>query len=223
MARCNASLAGFAKQIKDLEEEISKLRTEASIAKQDNSSMIEDLKTKLNTQKEEMTDLEKQARVFSMAGKLLKDGGIKARVIKQYIPVMNGLINKYLAMLNFFVKFELDEEFNETIKSRFRDDFQYDNFSEGEKTRINVAILFAWRAIAKMRNAAATNLLIMDEILDGSLDNIGVEEFLKLMDDGGNIGQSLFVVSHRGEVLMDKFDRTIRFVKHKNYSSAEEV
>ena len=148
---------------------------------------------------------------------VLKDSGIKARIIKQYVPVINKLINKYLAALDFFVMFELDENFNETIKSRFRDDFSYASFSEGEKMRINLAILFTWRAVAKLRNSASTNLLIMDEILDGSLDGNGTDEFLKILN---NLTQdtNTFIISHKVDQMYDKFSHILKFEKHKNFS-----
>src|SRR5690606_11273816 len=155
--------------------------------------------------------------VLTAASALLKDGGIKAKIIKQYIPIMNKMINKYLAQMDFFVQFELDENFNATTKSRFRDDFSYQNFSEGEKLRIDLAILFAWRAIAKMRNSAATNLLIMDEVLDGALDANGMDEFLTIIQEA-NKDSNVFVISHRGDQLFDKFHSVIKFEKQGNFS-----
>ena len=154
---------------------------------------------------------------YEIVSQLLKDGGIKSKIIKQYIPVINKLVNKYLAAMDFFVNFNLDEEFKESIKSRHRDDFSYSNFSEGEKKRIDLALLFTWRSVAKLKNSVNTNLLIFDEVFDGSLDNNGTEEFLKLinmMNDDTNI----FVISHKGDILIDKFRHTIRFAKVKNFS-----
>ena len=147
----------------------------------------------------------------------LKDSGIKTRIIKQYIPVMNKLINKYLAAMDFFVDFQLDENFNETIKSRFRDVFSYASFSEGEKMRIDLALLFTWRAVSKLRNSVSTNLLIMDEVFDSSLDNTGTEEFLKILNDLTS-DTNVFIISHKGDQLYDKFHSVIRFEKHKNFS-----
>ena len=148
---------------------------------------------------------------------VLKDGGIKAKIIKQYVPVINKLINKYLSAMDFFVQFELNEQFEETIKSRFRDEFSYASFSEGEKMRINLAILFTWRAVAKLRNSINTNLLIMDEVFDSSLDSTGTEEFMKILI---NLTQdtNTFIISHKTDQLWDKFERVIRFEKHKNFS-----
>jgi len=154
---------------------------------------------------------------YDIIAQLLKDGGIKSKIIKQYIPIINKLVNKYLASMDFFVNFNLDEEFKESIKSRHRDDFSYENFSEGEKKRIDLALLFTWRAVAKLKNSANTNLLIFDEVFDGSLDTNGTEEFLKLINMF-NDGTNIFVISHRGDVLADKFKHTIKFAKIKNFS-----
>lgn len=155
--------------------------------------------------------------VLQAASVVLKDGGIKAKIIKQYVPVINKLINKYLSAMDFFVQFELNEQFEETIKSRFRDEFSYASFSEGEKMRINLAILFTWRAVAKLRNSINTNLLIMDEVFDSSLDSTGTEEFMKILI---NLTQdtNTFIISHKTDQLWDKFERVVRFEKHKNFS-----
>jgi len=155
--------------------------------------------------------------LLGFASGMLKDGGIKTKIIRQYIPIMNKLINKYLANLEFFVNFELDEEFNETIKSRYRDAFSYASFSEGEKMRLDLALLFTWRAIAKMKNSINTNLLILDEVFDASLDSTGCDEFLKLLHELGN-ETNVFVISHKGDVLIDKFRSKIEFQKIKNFS-----
>ena len=148
---------------------------------------------------------------------LLKDGGIKTKIIKQYVPIINKLVNKYLDKMGFFVNFNIDENFNEVIKSRYRDEFSYANFSEGEKTRIDLALMFTWRAIAKMKNSVNTNLLILDEILDGSLDANGTDEFLKIIqtltDD-----TNTFIISHKTDTIADKFDKTYRFEKIRNFS-----
>ena len=148
---------------------------------------------------------------------MLKDTGIKTKIIKQYLPVMNTLINQYLQVLDFYVHFDLDEEFNETIRSRHRDDFTYDSFSEGEKQRIDLSLLFTWRQIAKMKNSVATNLLILDETFDSSLDHDGIENLLKILhtlDDDTNT----FIISHKGDILDGKFQSKIEFIKDKNFS-----
>ena len=183
-----------------------------------------DVTNELVQTREELSELESsreklanEAVVLNAATALLKDGGIKSRIIKQYIPIMNKLINKYLAAMDFFVHFELDEQFNEKIKSRFRDEFSYNSFSEGEKMRINLAVLFTWRAIAKMRNSASTNLLIMDEVFDSSLDGVGTDEFFKILNEL-TADTNTFVISHKGDALYDKFRSVIRFEKHGNFS-----
>jgi len=178
---------------------------------------LEEVNNELKELNETKEELLEHKRVYDMAAVLLKDGGIKTKIIKQYIPIINTLINKYLASLEFFVQFELDEEFTETIKSRHRDIFSYASFSEGEKMRIDTALLFTWRAVAKLRNSTATNLLIMDEIFDSSLDNAGTDEFLKLISDLSG-DSNIFVVSHKGDVLYDKFHSVIKFEKVKNFS-----
>ena len=148
---------------------------------------------------------------------MLKDTGIKTKIIKQYIPVINKFVNQYLQVLDFFVHFDLNESFQETIRSRHRDEFTYDSFSEGEKQRIDLALLFTWRQIAKMKNSVATNLLILDETFDSSLDHDGVDNLMKILyslDDSTNT----FVISHKGDILDGKFGEKIEFVKEKNFS-----
>jgi len=154
---------------------------------------------------------------MEVGNKLLKDSGIKSRIIKQYVPVINKLINKYLAAMDFFVQFELDENFNETIKSRYRDEFSYASFSEGEKMRIDLSLLFAWRAIAKLKNSASTNLLIMDEVFDSSLDTTGTDEFMKIIMEIVS-DTNVFIISNKTDQLVDNFTSVIRFEKHKNFS-----
>ena len=158
-----------------------------------------------------------EAQLLGVAADLLKDKGIKTQIVRQYVPVMNKLINKYLAAMEFFVSFDLDENFEETIRSRHRDKFSYSSFSEGEKMRIDLALLLTWRAIAKMKNSTNTNLLILDEVFDASLDTNGCDEFLKLLNELGK-GTNVFVISHKGDVLQDKFRSVIKFEKHKNFS-----
>ena len=154
---------------------------------------------------------------YNVVGKLLKDSGIKKQIIKKYIPIFNGLINKYLHTMDFFVNFTLDEEFNEVIKSRFRDEFSYASFSEGEKQKIDLALLFTWREVARMKNSAATNLLILDEVFDSSLDASATSELLSILLKLGG-GTNLFVISHKGDLLMDKFKRCLRFEKVNDFS-----
>jgi DNA repair exonuclease SbcCD ATPase subunit len=154
---------------------------------------------------------------YETANELLKDTGIKTRIVRQYLPIMNKLINKYLSEMDSYFDFTLDEEFNEVIRSRHRDEFSYASFSEGEKMRIDLALLFTWRAVAKLKNSANTNLLVLDEVFDSSLDSTGTEEFMKLinsLDDSINV----FVISHKGDTLYDRFDEVIKFEKVQNFS-----
>lgn len=154
---------------------------------------------------------------YDICSTLLKDSGIKAKIIKHYLPIMNKLINKFLTAMDFFANFTLDEEFNETIKSRHRDTFSYMSFSEGEKLRIDLALLMAWREIARIKNSANTNLLILDEVFDSSLDAVGTDEFLKLLDSASS-NTHIFVISHKADQLVDKFDSSLGFEKKNNFS-----
>jgi len=185
------------------------------------STVEKDLSDALVSEEEALDgkrELVEEQHYLSLAATLLKDSGIKSRIIKNYIPIINDTINKYLTKMNFFVAFNLDEEFNETIKSRHRDEFTYASFSEGEKKKIDLALLFAWRRIAAMKNSITTNLLILDEILDGSLDDQGTDAFLDIVG-GLDKHTNTFVISHKPkEILQDKFDRTVQFVKRGNFS-----
>jgi DNA repair exonuclease SbcCD ATPase subunit len=180
-------------------------------------SKIPELENHLKDIEVKYNDLVEDKNTLSYAGYLLKDGGIKAKIIRQYIPIINKLINKYLSAMEFMCQFELDEQFNETIKSRYRDEFSYSSFSEGEKMRINLAILFTWRTVAKLRNSINTNLLIMDEVFDSSLDANGTEEFLKILNSLTS-DTNTFIISHKGDQLFDKFDKVVKFEKYKNFS-----
>jgi len=210
------SISGLLSQCKKTAKDIEEFqkKTEEFVINDDKMKELETLIDQLSEQKSELS---KDKEAYNIASIILKDNGIKARIIKQYIPVINKLINKYLSAMDFFVQFELDENFDETIKSRFRDEFSYASFSEGEKMRINLAILFTWRAIAKLRNSASTNLLIMDEVLDGSMDSNGTDEFLKILN---NLTQdtNTFIISHKVDQLVDKFNNVLKFEKHKNFS-----
>ena len=185
--------------------------------KEVNGSEIKELRSQLKDKHSAQELAFDNKEVLSTVSSMLRDGGIKTRIIKQYVPIMNKLINKYLAAMDFFVQFELDENFNETIKSRFRDIFSYSSFSEGEKLRIDLALLFTWRSVSKLRNSVSTNLLVMDEIMDSSLDAAGTEEFLKIINEI-TVDSNIFIISHKGDQLVEKFDTTIRFEKVKNFS-----
>lgn len=159
---------------------------------------------------------------FEIISSLLKDTGIKSKIIKKYLPVMNQLINKYLQLMDFYVNFNLDENFEETIKSRHRDEFSYTSFSEGEKMRIDLALMFTWRAVAKLKNSTNTNLLILDEVFDSSLDTSGTEDFLRIIR-GIDADTNVFVISHKGDMLHDKFEKVLQFQKVKNFSKVKEL
>lgn len=205
-------------KIIDLNKEIDKIQKELLTSAEEFNIINKQID--LNFQKKKLDDLDIQNRIILISQSFLKDTGIKARIISEYIPLINGLINKYLDAMNFMVSFELSETFEETIKSRYRDTFSYNSFSEGEKFRINLAILFAWRDIARLRNSVASNLLLMDEVLDSSLDDDGIDDFfkiLKTLDQDTNV----FVISHKADQVIDKFDDVIEFKKVKNFSLME--
>ena len=197
-----------------LENEINTIQ---KTVREDNSDQLNKLVDELKEAEDLLSELHDLKQTYQAVSVLLKDGGIKAKIIKQYIPIINKLINKYLSSMDFFVQFELNEEFNETIKSRFRDEFSYASFSEGEKMRINLAILFTWRAVAKLRNSISTNILIMDEVMDSSLDSNGTEEFMKVLTQLA-IDTNTFIISHKTDQFYDKFTSVIKFEKHKNFS-----
>jgi DNA repair ATPase RecN len=211
-----ATVSAIDGYIKKLKKEIKELSTKVETSEVDNVRLTE-MRTELECKEKEYETLLVDKQYYDYAGTLLKDGGIKSRIIKQYLPIMNKLINKYLSAMDFFVNFNIDENFNETIKSRYRDDFGYANFSEGEKMRIDLALLFTWRQIAKLKNSTNTNLLILDEVFDSSLDTVGTEEFLKLINEMGQ-DTNVFVISHKGDQLFDKFRSVIRFEKKGNFS-----
>jgi|TARA_R110002074_G_scaffold146891_1_gene297109 DNA repair exonuclease SbcCD ATPase subunit len=184
--------------VKKLEKELKELNAE--------------LKS-LDTVRGELVD---DKNYFTVAGQFLKDTGVKTSIIKYYLPIMNKLINRYLQEMDFYINFTMDERFVENIKSRGREGFTYSSFSEGEKMRVDLALLFTWREIARMKNSVNTNLLVLDEVFDSSLDATGTDEFLKLLNTLG--GNNVFVISHKGDILFDKFNETVKFQKVKNFS-----
>jgi DNA repair exonuclease SbcCD ATPase subunit len=202
------------------EQVISEINSVVSETKETSDYKISDLEADLTSLSEKYNELQDDKLTLGAASVMLKDGGIKTKIINQYIPIINKLINKYLSEFDLFVEFELDEQFNEKIKSRYRDEFSYSSFSEGEKQKIDLAILFTWRAVAKLRNSLNTNLLILDEIFDSSLDGNAADDLLKILQ---NISQdsNIFIISHR-ENLHDKFENVIKFIKHKNFSRISE-
>ena len=204
------------KYIKKLQGEIEDLQNEV-VGDSDVHDRLTTSETDLDIlEKKQETQTERQ-HYFELATMLLRDQGVRQRIIKQYVPIMNKMINKYLANLEFYVGFELNEAFEETIKSRFRDVFKYDNFSQGEKMRIDLALLFTWRAVARLKNSVNTNILILDEVFDSALDSQGTDDFLKLLNTL-NEKTNAFIISHKGDQLYDKFEEVIRFEKHKNFS-----
>jgi DNA repair exonuclease SbcCD ATPase subunit len=205
--------AGLEAAIAKLEKQIADLNTTEESADANELVVLND---QIITTENELRDLIEEKSYHDTAASLLRDSGIKTKIIKQYLPIINKLVNKYLASLDFFVNFNLDESFKETIKSRHRDDFSYHNFSEGEKQRIDMALMLTWRAVAKLKNSSNTNLLILDEVFDSSLDTTGTEELMKILH--GLEGVNLFVISHKGDILQDKFINTIKFEKVKNFS-----
>ena len=219
IARLNTSIQELEKWNVRLDSEIKEL--ERSAVSNEDEEKLKTLKSNFDNIEKQRKEL-KEEKVYKEASKaMLQDTGIKTKIIKQYLPIMNQLINKYLASMEFYVNFSLDENFDETIKSRFRDNFNYESFSEGEKMRIDLALLFTWRAIAKMKNSTNTNLLILDEIFDSSLDSAGTDEFLKILNTLE--GENVFVISHKQDVLVDKFKHTLRFEKNKNFSKMASV
>ena len=211
----NTKISGFQRQIRDLESEIQTITERFKNRNTENEKLVE-FKTNL---KETMTDLSSvrdEVLHYDFAYSLLKDDGVKTKIIKKYLPFINQQVNRYLQLMDFYINFTLDEEFNETIKSPIHEDFSYSSFSEGEKMRIDLALLFTWREVARVKNSVNTNLLIMDEVFDSSLDGFGTDEFMKIIRyiiKGANI----FIISHKTE-LSDKFETVIKFDKIKGFS-----
>ena len=217
----NFKVSEIRAEIRSAKSALASLKTELESAEREveevDTTKLQNLETQLQEIKATRAELLDEREVLSVVSNILKDGGIKARIISQYIPVMNKLINKYLAEFDLFVDFQLDESFNELIKSRFRDTFSYASFSEGEKLRITLAIMLSWRSVAKLRNSVSTNLLILDETLDGALDSVGIESLIETLHSI-NSDDNIFVISHRGDQFAEKFDTAIRFDKVKNFS-----
>jgi DNA repair exonuclease SbcCD ATPase subunit len=208
------------KFITKIQKEIEELKIEQNVSSNVHER-IEESEDTLEILHQKHKTLVDQGHYFDIASTLLRDQGVKEKIIKQYVPVMNKMINKYLAQLEFYVGFELNESFEETIKSRFRDVFKYDNFSQGEKMRIDLSLLFTWRAVARMKNSVNTNLLILDEVFDSSLDVNGTDDFMKLLNTLTE-KTNAFIISHKGDALYDRFENVIRFEKHKNFSRLAE-
>jgi DNA repair exonuclease SbcCD ATPase subunit len=215
IATNNTTINETNKLIARLSKLVDELK-ESKVVSEKEEQELSNINVSLKELKQHLCDLIDERTYYEVASNLLKDTGIKTKIVKQYLPIINKLVNKYLASLDFFVNFNLDESFKETIKSRHRDEFTYNNFSEGEKQRIDMALMLTWRAVAKLKNSSNTNLLILDETFDSSLDSNGTEELMKILHmlEGVN----LFVISHKGDILQDKFLNVIRFAKEKNFS-----
>jgi len=212
----NANIAMLNKMNKTLQEEIESSKADTANVDEEKRKLKELAKEALSKINQK-TALQEDRNLEEVANALLKDTGIKTAIIREYLPIMNKLINKYLTAMDAYIHFELDEGFNEIVKSRHRDDFTYASFSEGEKMRIDLSILFTWRQIAKMKNSVNTNLLLLDEIFDSSLDTAGTDYFLNLMNQFGE-NTNIFVISHKGDQLFDKFRSVIKFEKRNDFS-----
>jgi DNA repair exonuclease SbcCD ATPase subunit len=212
----NSTITLLNKQNKELEAETERVKSDTTNIDEEKGKLKDLAKDALDKISTKNTLME-QRNIEEVAAVLLKDTGIKTAIIREYLPAMNKLINKYLNAMDAYIHFELDEAFNESVKSRFRDEFTYASFSEGEKMRIDLAILFTWRQIAKMKNSVNTNLLLLDEIFDSSLDTAGTDYFLNLMNQFGD-NTNIFVISHKGDQLFDKFRSVVKFEKRNDFS-----
>ena len=218
--RYETSIDEIKKQTVRLGQEIADLQDE-KVSTAEQTGELNQLRERITELEKDKLDQKNEMVYIDTARHLMQDTGIKTKIIKQYLPIMNQLINRNLADMDFFVNFSLDEEFNETIKSRHRDEFNYHSFSEGEKLRIDLAILFTWREIAKLKNSTNTNLLILDEIFDSSLDSSGTDEFMRILHTTME-KENVFVISHKGDTLIDKFPRVMKFEKYKNFTRMAE-
>ena len=220
MSKLNTSINEINKFSDSLHNEILLLEGKEEDTKS-LETKLELLKTQLQETKLELSKISEEKKYLDVIREVLSDKGAKAKIIKKYLPIMNTLINQYLQSMDFFINFHLDEEFNETVKSRHRDVFDYNSFSEGEKMRIDLALVFTWRTIAKMKNSANTNLMVLDEIFDSSLDGQGTDDFFKIVRKMDN--QNIFIISHKGDILFDKFTNIIKFDKEHNFTRLQYV
>jgi DNA repair exonuclease SbcCD ATPase subunit len=214
--RTDSAIASSKKYLKQLHELAEKVQREKSSIQTERDAMTT-LQTEEDSAESQKKDFVEDLHTMEIATVLLKDSGIKRKIIRKYIPALNKIINKYLISMDFFAQFTLNEDFNEIIKSRHRDEFSYENFSEGEKLRIDVSLLLAWRDIARMKNSANTNLLILDEVFDSSLDAVGTEEVIKILQGMGG-SSNIFVISHKSDQLLDKFQNILTYKKVNNFS-----
>lgn len=219
ISKLNTSISGMNVYIERLRSQNQEFLTKRNDIPQKGSLVV--LQKDLKKLEKQYKSLVEDRHYYEIATNLLKDTGIKTKIISKYLPIMNKLINKYLSDMEFYINFTLNDSFEESIKSRHRDEFSYENFSEGEKSRIDLALLFTWRSIAKMKNSAATNLMILDEVLDSSMDSMGIDLFLNILGDFAK-DSNIFIISHKTDVMSDKFDDTIKFTKQNNFSVIEE-
>ena len=220
IAKVNTSLTELNSYSNKIHEEILKLENKQTDSKKI-ATDLQQLKEELEQVKIQRDKVTNDKKYVDVLREVLSDKGARGHIIKKYVPIINGLINQFLQQMDFFVNFELDEEFNETIKSRFRDTFNYNSFSEGEKLRIDLALLFTWRTIAKMKNSVNTNLLILDEIFDSSLDAQGTDDFFKIINKLQN--ENIFIISHKGDIMFDKFTNIMKFEKYKNFTRLQQT
>ena len=220
MSKLNTSIDEIKKFSDSLHNEIMLLEGKEEDSK-DVEGQLQELKKQLEETKLELNKIVEEKKYIDVIREILSDKGAKAKIIKKYLPIMNTLINQYLQSMDFFVNFHLDEEFNETVKSRHRDVFDYNSFSEGEKMRIDLALVFTWRSIAKMKNSANTNLMVLDEIFDSSLDGQGTDDFFKIVRKMEK--ENIFIISHKGDILFDKFTNIIKFEKEHNFTRLQYV
>ncbi len=220
VAKLNTSIDELKRYSDRLEDEIEKLRVE-DVSGLNIKEEIAKLKQELVVTKEQRDQVIDDKKYVDVLRQIVDDSGARAQIIKKYLPVMNTLINQYLQSMDFFVSFHLDEEFKETVKSRHMDTFNYNNFSEGEKMRIDLALLFTWRSIAKMKNSVNTNLLILDEIFDSSLDGQGTDDFFKIIKTLTK--ENIYIISHKGDIMFDKFTNIIKFEKYQNFTRITDV
>ena len=215
VAKVNTSLSELNSYSDKIHQEILQLENKQTDSKKI-ATDLQQLKEELETTKKSTDSIITQKKYVDILREVLSDKGARGHIIKKYVPIINNLINQYLQAMDFFISFHLDEEFNETVKSRHRDTFNYNSFSEGEKLRIDLALLFTWRTIAKMKNSVNTNLLILDEIFDSSLDQQGTDDFFKIVNKLKN--ENIFIISHKGDILFDKFTNILKFEKYKNFT-----
>ena len=216
VAKIQTSLDSIKQQTDNIHQELNIFSNGGETDIEKIQDELRKMKINLDKAKLDLEEVQEEKSYVDILREVLNDKGAKAKIIKKYLPIMNQLVNKYLQAMDFFVSFQLDEEFNETVKSRFRDEFNYNNFSEGEKMRIDLALLFTWRDIARMKNSTNTNILVLDEIFDSSLDGQGTDDFLKILKTFQK--ENVFIISHKGDIMFDKFNDVIKFEKEHNFT-----